>query len=222
MDRLTPLQRRILSILAGMAPPPTLTGGAALAILGSDRPTRDLDLFWRDRNGLDEILSIVVGRLCAGGLEITTLQTSPAFSRLSVADDTETVVVDLVAEPVPSIEPPRVTDWPGGALQVDSLHEILVNKLCSLLGRAEVRDLEDVRRLLAMGSDLPRALGDAWRKDAGFSPLTLAWVLRGLPVDRLAVASGLSTVYATELIEFKDDLIDRLVSLATPPSNGEF
>jgi hypothetical protein len=68
----------------------------------------------------------------------------------------------------------------GVEIEIDAEHEILVNKLCALLGRAETRDLRDVDALLRRGGDLRRALGDAPRKDGGFSPLTLTWVLQGL------------------------------------------
>jgi hypothetical protein len=71
---------------------------------------------------------------------------------------------------------------------VDAPHEILVAKLSALLGRSELRDLEDVRALLAAGGDLTGAIADAPRKDAGFSPPMLAWVLEQFPVEALARA----------------------------------
>jgi hypothetical protein len=75
-------------------------------------------------------------------------------------------------------------------LYVDSVHEIFVNKLNALLGRAAIRDLFDVQQLLAAGGDLDAALRDASRKDGGFSGPTLAWVLESLPVTRLARDAG--------------------------------
>jgi hypothetical protein len=75
---------------------------------------------------------------------------------------------------------------------VDNRHEILASKLATLLERSETRDLADVKALLDAGGDLESALRDAPMKDAGFSPLTLAWVLRPwewswVGVARLAV-----------------------------------
>lgn len=46
----------------------------------------------------------------------------------------------------------------------------LVNKLNALLDRWASRDLVDVHALLATGLSLERAIADAPRKDAGFSP----------------------------------------------------
>jgi hypothetical protein len=64
----------------------------------------------------------------------------------------------------------------GVAIRVDTAYEILVNELCALLGRSELRNLVEVRALLDQGFDLARALADAPKKDSGFSPVTLAWV----------------------------------------------
>jgi len=51
-----------------------------------------------------------------------------------------------------------------------------------------------------------RALGEAGRKDTGFSPLTLAWTVRQLPLQ-LAPALG----FDQELLRaFSDDLVRRL------------
>lgn len=60
-----------------------------------------------------------------------------------------------------------------------------MNKLTALLSRWAVRDLVDVRALVASGEDLDRALRDAPAKDGGFSPQTLAWVLDTLPTNEL-------------------------------------
>ena len=89
-----------------------------------------------------------------------------------------------------------------------------MNKLCALLGRSEVRDLVDVRALLAKGGDLVRALTDAREKDSGFSPLTLVWLLRSLAVETLAPLEGHSKAETGELVAFRDDLVSGLATLA--------
>ena len=101
-------------------------------------------------------------------------------------------------------------------IAVDTPHEILVNKLCALLGRSELRDLEDVRVLLESGGDLERALADAPLKDGGFSPLTLAWVLRGFHPRALAPAVGMSQEAAETLERFKEGLVQQLLDPSSP------
>lgn len=91
-----------------------------------------------------------------------------------------------------------------------------MSKLAALLGRSELRDLVDVRSLLQGDGDLVRALEDAPQRDAGFSALTLAWVLRELPVARMAEVEGLRAEETAELVEFRDGLVQRLTELARP------
>lgn len=198
---LSALQRRVVTVLSGMEPPWTLTGGAALVGYHlAHRTTRDLDLFWHGRSSLGEAPREVIRRLEAAGLTVARIQSTPAFVRLDVADEDDRVMVDLVADPVAVIEEPTIQP---DAVLVDTAHEILVNKLTALLSRSELRDLEDVRALVTAGGDLERALGEASQKDAGFSSLTLAWTLRQTP---LQVASALG--FDAEALElFRDELI---------------
>lgn len=99
---------------------------------------------------------------------------------------------------------------------VDISHEILVKKLCALLGRCELRDLIDVQALLGAGGHLERAVVDAGTKDGGFSPLTLAWVLERFPVSKRATQEGWSPERATALADFKQQLVERVTTLCRP------
>jgi hypothetical protein len=211
------LQGRIVRALAPLSPPWTLTGGGALAgaYLGH-RTTRDLDLFWRERHSLGNTPLDAQALLRATGLDVVALRTSPTFAELRVSDETDACIVDLVAEPFASLEPPVSLPVDGTTVQVDSLHEILVNKLTTLLGRAEVRDLVDVRALLEAGLDLAAGVRDAPKKDGGFSALTLAWVLTSLDVEPLARELGSSAEAAKALAGFKSELVDSLMRIARP------
>lgn len=216
-DRLSPLQVRILFLLASGIPAWTLTGGAALAgFYTGHRDTRDLDLFWRDCVLLGDRAQDVRNHLVAAGLEVSSIQSSTAHHRLLVRDGTEQTVVDLVADSVAALEPPESCVLQGVTIRVDSPREILVNKLTALLSRSELRDLWDVRELLAAGGDLASALRDAPQKDGGFSPMMLAWVLKELPVTMLAKTLLLPDSLAQELATFRDQLVLQLTSLAGP------
>ena len=216
-DRLTPLQRRILRALAGLTPPGTLTGGGALAgVHLGHRETRDLDLFWRNRGELGPLASEAVRALRGDGLDAQPLRTAPAFGEVRVSDGADTCVVDLVAEPFSPIAPPEHAVIEGVAIAVDSRHEILASKLATLLERSEPRDLVDVKALVDAGEDLESALQDAPQKDAGFSPLTLAWVLKGSDQRPALKALGWSAARTEELLAFRQWLIDRLTASAAP------
>jgi len=216
-DRLTPLQRRILRILACLTPPWTLTGGGALAgIHLGHRETRDLDLFWRNRGELGTLVAEAVTALQSDGLEAKVLRTAPAFGELRVSAGADTCVVDLVAEPFAPIGPPDRAAVEGVTIAVDSRHEILASKLATLLERSELRDLADVKALLDTGGDLDSALRDAPMKDAGFSPLTLAWVLKSYDPRPAARALGWSEADTNALVAFRAWLLERLTAAAAP------
>ncbi|MBI4881183.1 MAG: nucleotidyl transferase AbiEii/AbiGii toxin family protein [Planctomycetes bacterium] len=220
---LSPLQRRILAVLSGIEPAWTLSGGGALCGYHlMHRTTRDLDLFWHGRERLDDLGKLVIDRLKREGLEVDTLHGSASFQRIRVSDAGDSVIVDLVADPLGTVEPPVTMTLAAGAIQVDTVHEILVNKLCALLGRSELRDLIDIRELIANGGDLDRALADAPCKDGGFSPLTLAWVLKNLPILAMCDIQGFDKALAERYVAFRDDLVKRITDAAAPgaPSAG--
>jgi hypothetical protein len=101
-------------------------------------------------------------------------------------------------------------------VQVDSERAIVAEKLCALLSRSELRDLVDVRALLARGHSLADAARLAPMRDGGFSAPTLAWVLRTLDVSALASRSGepWTVEQVSELARFRDELVDQLVGLS--------
>ncbi len=216
-SRLTPLQVRVLELLADAEPRWTLSGGGALVGFHlHHRVTRDLDLFWQGRDELGASRAWVVRTLEASGLGVEPLQTSPLFVRLRVQGDDESVVLDLIADPIMPIDAPEEVALGDTFIRVDTVHEILVNKLGALLGRSELRDLVDLRELLVRGGDLERALRDVPQKDAGFSVPTLAWVLRTLPLEAMARAHDLDDEQRDALDTFRLELVDRLVGMSKP------
>jgi len=216
-SRLTPLQERVLDQLAGRPAGWTLTGGGALAGFHTrHRTTRDLDLFWHGRSELGSLGSEVQARLESCGLTVATSMTAPAHIRYLVRSGEEQLAIDLVAEPVRPIEEPVERALGSRPFFVDTAHEILVNKLTTLIQRRELRDLVDVGALLDQGGDLGRALTDAPRKDAGFSALTLSWLLRELPIAAMVKASSIPSSKAEALLALRDRLVKRVTTLAEP------
>lgn len=110
----------------------------------------------------------------------------------------------------------------GGALAGFHLghrktREILANKLCTLLSRAELRDLVDVRALERAGYQVEDALEPASHKDAGLTPGQLAWVLSEIEIGADAQPPG---VTVAELRAYLDDLVRRLTSHAFPSDDS--
>jgi Nucleotidyl transferase AbiEii toxin, Type IV TA system len=216
-SRLTSLQWRILRTLSTLRPAWTLSGGGALVgFYLKHRDTRDLDLFWHGKSTLGDLPRLARDLLRADGLDVSDIQTAVSFHQFRVSLLSDSCVVDLVADPSVVLEAPHTFDVGVGEIEVDSPHEILVNKLCALLGRAELRDLVDLQQLLTKGGDLERALRDAPRKDGGFSPLTLAWVLKQMDAAHLARALGMSETETRVLSDFHAALIEKLIAAGAP------
>lgn len=212
-SRLSPLQERILRVIARVDPQPVVTGGAALAgFYTSHRTTRDVDAFWRGRDSLGDLPRLVLDGLADAELSVSVVQRTRAFLRARITADKEVCLLDLVAEPVAAIAPPEYRMLGETQVAIDSAHEILVNKLCALLERSELRDLVDVKALVEAGGDLERALQDAPRKDGGFSMLTLAWVLETTPFEPLVAASDIEPAALEGVAEFRRSLIARLTA----------
>ena len=216
-SKLSPLQEQVLIALSGLQPPWTLTGGAALAGFHTKhRETRDLDLFFHHEKTLGSLVADATQALQTAGMSVHALRTSATFAQLDVRCGSESVIVDLVADPTPIAEPARPFTVGNATILVETPHQLLVNKLCALLSRSELRDLLDVRTLIESGLDLTRALADCPGQDAGFSPLTFAWSARALPIRRLAAAQGWSDAETDALDRFRDDLVARVIADSQP------
>jgi hypothetical protein len=210
-SRLTALQSEVLEAFFKRERGFFLTGGAALAgfHLGH-RETHDLDLFTLAgplTGGVEALRELA--REIGTGCEET--RTAPEFRRFVLTRGDESVVVDLVVERAPQL----VSDKPSaGSIRLDPPEEIFANKLCALLGRAEVRDLVDVRALEGSGLSLERALEAGQQKDGGLTPAQLAWVLSQISIGAEARIPGGGS--AADLRQYLRDLVDRLVTLARP------
>jgi len=193
-----------------------LTGGGALAgfHLGH-RETSDLDLF-----ATSDILEDGAAALAETARELgaaaESIRTAPDFRRLLLRRGSDSVVVDLVRERAEQAFPDKPL---VGGVRVDPPGEILANKLCTLLSRAEIRDLVDVRALEGAGYPVDEALAPAARKDAGLTPAQLSWVLSQITIGEDAQPPG--GVSAAELRRYLEDLVARLARLAYPGSKAK-
>ena len=136
-----------------------MTGGAALAGFHTQhRETRDLDLLFHDQRQLGSLVVDATEALLRAGLGTVPLRSSATFAQLDVRLDTESTIVDLVADPTPVAEPAQPMTVDETTIMVETPHQLLVNKLCALLSRSELRDLIDIRALVDSGADLSRAI----------------------------------------------------------------
>jgi hypothetical protein len=210
-NRLGALQRDLLDAFFRHESRFHLTGGAALGgyYLGH-RETADLDLFTRTAS-IDEGEAALVAAANDLGASIEKVQTAPDFRRRLVRRGAESVVVDLALDSGEEGPHPKRQ---FGAVRVDPPEEILANKLCALLSRAELRDLVDVLALERAGFRVEDAVPLASRKDAGLTAGQLGWVLSQISIgDDAAIPGGLAP---TDLRSFLAGLIARLARLSFP------
>ncbi|MDX2168554.1 MAG: nucleotidyl transferase AbiEii/AbiGii toxin family protein [Deltaproteobacteria bacterium] len=178
-SQLSALQQRFLAEFARRAPGFFLTGGAVLAgwVL-CHRRTDDLDLFTVDDDAMAQGDTQLRSAAAAVGAEVEALQTSADFRRYLLRTPNASVVVDLVRERVAQLHPKLDRD----GLRLDPVEEIVANKICALVGRAEPRDLVDVMMLEERGYRVENFLPDAAAKDAGVTAAALAWALSTFPL----------------------------------------
>ena len=143
---LYPLQNRILKIVNSQSNPFYLTGGTALSRgYLEHRYSDDLDFFANDINNFQNASSEIIERIIGipGISIISSLTTvSDSFIGFSIKDENGTVLkIDFVND-IP---------YRNGELtvhpilgRIDSIENILTNKLSALVGRTETKDAVDL------------------------------------------------------------------------------
>ncbi len=188
-----------------------LTGGGALAGFHLEhRQTKDLDLFTIE-DALDQGVAALYEVAGSLGASIEALRTAATFRRFLLRRGGETAMVDLVQDLAPQLYPDKLMI---GTIRVDPPEEILANKLCALLSRAEIRDLVDIYTLAKRGFSIRKAVDEASQKDGGMSPGQLAWILSEIELGDDAEPPGEVTVQ--DLRTFLRQLREEMTALAFP------
>lgn len=164
---LTALQKKFLQVFAELPDNDQfyLTGGTALAefYLGH-RLSFDLDFF----TGIDGLVQPVSYQLetltRSHDLSIQVVRRFATFVEFQIADDQETLKIDLALDSPFRLYPPILCE-PG--IRVNHFTDLCVDKLLAYFGRAEPRDAVDLYFILQ--SQSPESLMKlAAQKDPGF------------------------------------------------------
>jgi hypothetical protein len=180
---LTPLKRAFLEAFFEQNQSFYLTGGSALGIfyLGH-RLSYDLDLFTQDsvewRLLRNEMMRIADGL----GARLKSLTSSPEFHRFELVRGEEREIIDLAVEGVPQVDPEKQR---FGRIRVDTLREIMTNKVCTLVERSEIKDLVDLYFLNKRGYRVADYLELARTKEGGLDPATISHLLSGVSLDEV-------------------------------------
>lgn len=180
---LYPLQDEVLRAAAGVETGFYLTGGTALGRVHlRHRYSEDLDLFVND----DDRFQTWADRLLekwqsAPGWELTIQRRDPRFIRALVSTGELPLKVEFVNDVRGRVGAPARHEGFG---LVDTIENILANKITALLDREEPKDLADVWGLCRRGGlVLKDALAGAASKAVGVFAADLARVLLQASAD---------------------------------------
>lgn len=179
----TPLKRDFLLAWFAQEQRFFLTGGSALGLFYLDhRRSYDLDLFTSDEVGGKEVQNLVLRCASQIAADCASLRTAPDFHRFRLTRGQEREVIDVVIDRAPQLDSQKVS---FGPIRVDTLREIIANKLTTLLSRTELKDVVDLYFLEQAGHDLLAAIPDAKAKDGGWEPAVVSMLLAGLHVSEM-------------------------------------
>lgn len=179
----TPLKRDFLRAWFAQERRFFLTGGSALGLFYLDhRRSYDLDLFTCEEVEGKEVQSLVQRTAAQIGAECAALRSAPDFHRFRLTRGEEREVIDVVVDRAPQLDAEKM-DFEG--IRVDTVREIIANKLTTLLSRTELKDVVDLYFLEKAGHDLLAAFPDARAKDGGWEPAVVSMLLDDLRVTEL-------------------------------------
>lgn len=186
-----------------------LVGGAGLAILLEHRTSEDIDLFCESAADIPVVVSNLDAAAAAEGARLVSVRTAPTFRRFDVVGGVVSLRVDIAVDSSPLLEPEFP---PVGGIRVLSPRDQRANKIVTLLGRSELRDLIDLYCLEQAGWPMLEGLEDALLKDNGVDFAWLAWAMSQIDIRPLP---GLrATIDPEKLARFRQTKVEHLLDLA--------
>jgi predicted nucleotidyltransferase component of viral defense system len=211
-DILSALQLEILQVMPD-APGYYLSGASALSgVYLQHRTSQDLDFFCAELAMLPAVVGSITAAAPAHAWLVARKTMYAGHERLRVTKGDASTLVDVIFEPMQQIVPAEQKPLVG-SVHVDSLADLVVNKICAVIHRSDVKDLVDLFFLQRAGEDLLSYLSAAQKKEGGVSEASLAYSLQETPTDpsRLFMRKPVSE---GDLKSFRDQLVDDLVRRA--------
>jgi hypothetical protein len=195
-----------------------LTGGSALGLFYlQHRYSYDLDLFSREHVDWLELDGVM--RLCAQeiGAELELLRDAPTFRRYRLVRADEAEIVDIVVDVSPQVDP--VKRWIDD-VQVDTLHEIMLNKITTLISRCELKDIVDLYFLEKAGFQVEACFEEAQQKDGGLDPAMISLLLDSVTVTELPDYM-IAPLTIEDIRTYVDGLKRRMALMAYPNTTSD-
>lgn len=205
-------------VLAAQRASPTvrLVGGTGLALLLGHRRSDDLDLFCELHDDIEPVVRAVEGEASSQGSTATRVRASPHFVRLEIPHPEGALRVDVAADGSRRLV---ASDAYVGPVRVEALRDQRANKLVTLLGRSELRDLVDLYFIERAGLPALEGFEDALAKDGGMDPAWFAWAVG--QIDLKPLRGMIAPLDQDDLRRFRDELqqgaLDRAGASEEPP-----
>lgn len=210
---ITPIKRDFLKSFFARENRFFLTGGSALGLFYLEhRYSYDLDFFtersidWLDVDGVIRLSAVEVGA------EMSLQRDAPTFRRYLLVRGDEREIVDIVLCAGLQLDPEKML---FDNIKVDTMHEIMVNKITTLISRCELKDLVDLYFLEKEGYRVEDLFDEAQEKDGGLDPAMISLLLNSLMISELPDYL-IKPLTLQELCEFVSDLKRRMALLAYP------
>ncbi len=214
----TPIKRDFLRAWFAWEQRFFLTGGSALGLFYLDhRRSYDLDLFTAEEVEGKEVENLVARVAARIGAECRAVRTSADFHRFRLNRGEEREIIDVVVDRAPQLD--AIKPCIDG-IRVDTLREIVANKLTTLLSRFEIKDVVDLYYLEQTGCDLLAAVADARAKDGGWEPAVVGMMLDGIHITELP-AWMIRDLSPGDLADFLHDLRVKITRLSLPPEGND-
>ena len=206
IDSLYPLQDRILRTVNSLSNPFYLTGGTALSRgYLNHRYSDDLDFFANDIKDFQKLATDAIKAIRSlKGISIIPSLTvvSEAFIGFSLKDDKETrLKIDFVNDIPYRNGEPSIHPVLG---RIDSIENILTNKLSALIGRSEVKDAVDLWMICKkLGFSWKDEIGKAMEKEACIDTMLISETLAHVSEDDF---NSIRWVKKPDFNTFKEDI----------------
>jgi hypothetical protein len=212
---LTPLKKDFLNLFFKRCGDFFLTGGSALSIFYLDhRLSYDLDFFTMNPVDWHYINNITIDIAQTMGADITKIVSSDLFCRYELIRNDEKEIIDFIIEKVPQLE---ATKNKFDNIIVDTINEIGINKICTLVSRSEIKDIIDLYFLSKQGFDIIANVENAQKKDAGIDPAMISFLLSQITIHSISDYDFMiKDVTVEEINEFIQDLLSKLSLLSFP------
>ncbi len=185
-----------------------LTGGTALAgFYLAHRTSVDLDFFTTSEEGFahfDVMMDDVARKIPS---EVQSVRTTHYFKHFEARMTGGALTIHAARDVAVRIKP--IQECEG--LRIDSIEDIVTNKLCAMLGRSAMKDFIDLYFLDAAGYTVEKYLAKAQLKDGGLAPETLAYSIEQLSIDRVP-DYVVRPLELPELRHFKEKTVESLVN----------